>query len=364
MGCTRPLIRWSESGKIIGLSNYLNWKTPYTKRNPQDKPKVTTELLESLRKEKAQLIPCGQCMGCRIEQSRQWANRMELELAYHKDSWFVTLTYDDEHLRQGYNVNPETGELIIINNTLFKKDLQDFWKRLRQNIDRKGRGDSKKLMYYACGEYGSQTHRPHYHAIVYDLPIKPDELKELKRERGFTYYDCPWLQKVWGKGYIIVCGVSWETCAYVARYVTKKRKGKGAKEWYESMAIQPEFVCMSLKPAIGQRYYEEHKEEIYPKDSIQLANGKRCKPPRYFDKKYDEDHGANEKCNEFAESIEEVILKMESAEMREIKRKRRIAANDALFAKLKKSGQNLEQLLKNQELSIEERSKGLIRPDN
>ena len=95
-------------------------------------------------------IPCGRCIECRLKRSREWANRCMLELPYHESSYFLTLTYDDNHLRYG-DVHDENG-FLVQNPTLYKKDLQDFFKRLRKNYKY-----DNHLKYYACGEYGDNT---------------------------------------------------------------------------------------------------------------------------------------------------------------------------------------------------------------
>uniref|UniRef100_A0AAU8B533 Replication initiator protein n=1 Tax=Dulem virus 202 TaxID=3145679 RepID=A0AAU8B533_9VIRU len=365
MGCSHPLVRLNEDSSIQSLDRFLHWKNAYQRWEDSKQREVVIK--ELLKNEDAQLLPCGKCINCRLSQSASWANRMEMELGYHKDNWFLTLTYNDEHVPHGYKVDETTGEILVENLTLIPKDLQDFLKRLRRNIQYHNRGEAQ-LMYFGCGEYGDQTHRPHYHAIVYDLPIKPEELKELKRKNGFVYYTCEWLEKVWGKGNIILGAVTWESCAYVARYVVKKRKGKDAKDWYESLGIEPEFVRMSLKPAIGARYYEDNATAIYSSDSIQLSNGKRCKPPRYFDKRFDADMLKSElqSLEDWGRTFDEEVsgIKAESDELKAIKRKRRKIANDALFAELKKTTLPMDEYLALKEVKRANQAKKLVRPDN
>ena len=122
------------------------------------------------------------CPGCKMANAASWANRMEMELPYHENAWFLTLTYDNENVPYRATWDTLTGEVITENLSLCYEDMQKFWKRLRRHIEyhekRKG-----KLMYFQAGEYGSQTHRPHYHAIVYDLPIKQEDLKVTKKRK-------------------------------------------------------------------------------------------------------------------------------------------------------------------------------------
>lgn len=228
-------------------------------------------------------LPCGQCIGCRLEYSRQWANRCMLELQYHKESWFVTLTYDDEHVPQTYFAKNDDGEASPAL-TLRPRDLELFWKRLR-----KAHPDDH-IRYFACGEYGTTTYRPHYHAIVFGLSL--DDLRPYKRSpQNYDYFISDSLTECWGLGYAVVGAVTWETCAYTARYIMKKLKGQAA-ELYSDFNLQPEFVRMSRKPGIARQYYDEHPD-LYQSEYINLPTdlgGLKFRPPRYFDKLYDIDH--------------------------------------------------------------------------
>lgn len=235
-------------------------------------------LAESVFKEYIE-IPCGHCLSCRLRRSREWANRCMLELPYHKYSYFVTLTYSDEFVPFSTTV----GEDGYFRNTfsLKKKDVQDFIKRLRKNYKY-----DNHIKYYAVGEYGDLTARPHYHLIIFGLQL--DDLKFYKSSSlGFSYYNSSFLDSVWKKGHVVVTDVSWETCAYVARYILKKQLGNSS--WiYDDLCIEPEFSLMSLKPAIGFEYFQEHKDEIYELDKIYITTkngGKQFKPPKYFDSK-------------------------------------------------------------------------------
>ena len=153
-------------------------------------------------------VPCGQCLGCRLDYSRMWAVRCYHESQLHDKNMFITLTYDDEHVPW----SAVTGE-----QTLVKKDLQLFWKRLRKHFDKLG----IKIRYYGAGEYGDYTNRPHYHAIVFGCDMDDKQLYKLS-ELGFPYYVSDTLDKIWEKGQCLVADVSVDTCAYVARYVVKE----------------------------------------------------------------------------------------------------------------------------------------------
>ena len=175
-------------------------------------------------------LPCGQCIGCRLERSRQWATRCVHEASLHERNCFLTLTYDDEHIRW----SPFTGE-----QTLYKRDLQLFMKRLRKYVE------PIKVRFFACGEYGDSSNRPHYHVILFGYDFPDKRLYKLGNN-GYPYYISDLLNKLWTHGYCMLAAVSFDSCAYVARYVTKKLTGEAGKSKYEG--IQPEFVNMSRRP--------------------------------------------------------------------------------------------------------------------
>ena len=288
---------------------------------------------------------------------------MEMELEYHENAWFLTLTYDDEHIPYRYTWDTGTGEIITENYSLRYEDLQGFWKRLRRYIEYHKLGNSK-IMYYAAGEYGGQTHRPHYHAIVYDLPIKKEDLKVYKKERGHVYYNCEWIKKIWGNGFVVLSAATWNSMSYTAGYTAKKVYGKEGKEFYKELGILPERPMMSTKPAIGAAYYYDHAAEIYEKDQIQLKNGRLVKPPRYFDKLFDLEHSnAKPLTDEECLTIEDTTKKAESEELKAIKRERRKVANDALFAQLKQTGLTMQEYYNLKDKKMQERMKKLIRTE-
>lgn len=224
-------------------------------------------------------IPCGQCLGCRLDYSRTWANRLMMELEDHEEAWFLTLTYDNEHVRKSAYADPETGEANDCY-TLSKRDFQLFMKRLRKEYS------DCKIRFFASGEYGSNTARPHYHVIVYGLHFEDGELKYYKKSGKFKLWKSERLNRVWNCGFVVIAPVSWDTCAYTARYVMKKAVGK-TSDFYEKFNIEPEFCLMSRKPGIARHYYETHKDQIYQYDKVNLSTGRKGinnKPPTYFDR--------------------------------------------------------------------------------
>lgn len=204
-------------------------------------------------------VRCGRCIGCRLDKSREWATRCVHEASMHERNSFLTLTYSPEFL-------PENGSLV-------KSDLQGFWKRLRRRVE------PLELRYYQCGEYGDKFKRPHYHAICFGFDFPDKELFQVRN--GFRLYRSHLLDSVWPFGFTCVADVTFESCAYVARYVTKKIYGDLAEEHYGERI--PEFQTQSTKRGIGRDWIEKFLYDVYPLDKVVIRDGVTCKPPRYYD---------------------------------------------------------------------------------
>ena len=209
-------------------------------------------------------LPCGRCIGCRLERSRQWAIRCVHEAQYHSENCFLTLTFNNEHL------DPE--------GSLRKRDFVLFMKRLRKYFAAEG----KKVRFFHCGEYGSQLQRPHHHCIIFGADFSDKVLWSISC--GFPLYRSESLEKLWPFGFSSIAGVSFESCAYVARYIIKKVNGDLADEWYNGK--EPEYISMSRMPGIGYQWLMDHPE-IYNYDEVVIRNNIKCKPPRYYDKIFD-----------------------------------------------------------------------------
>lgn len=277
------------------------------------------------------MIPCGQCIGCLLKRSRDWATRCYAELAYHDKACFITLTYDDDHVPLRLYVKDSKPELAL---SLRYKDFQDFMKRLRKKIA------PTKIRFYACGEYGSKTQRPHYHAIIFGYDFSQDAKLLKVSNEGFPYFTSDELSELWQFGNHLICDVNWSTCAYVARYCAKKMSNVNGN-MYDYFNIEPPKSTMSLKPGIGRQYYEDHKDEIYENYEIFVKTwkgGKKTRPPRYFDKLYDlEEHHKMLKIREItmkmSDNISSAKLKRTSLsllELLEIEEKEELARTKAL----------------------------------
>lgn len=259
MACTNPLTGW----RAKHLNKNGNRPIVFNKNDGFLDMEVT--------------VPCGRCTSCRLEHSRQWAVRCMHEAQMHEGNSFITLTYAPEHLPEDYSVH--------------KKELQKFFKRLRKNT-------GIKLRYFACGEYGDENRRPHYHAIIFGYDF-PDKELYTKTRTGDLLYRSPLLEKTWKYGFSLIGGVSFESAAYVARYVMKKRKGDPDqvdpktgltnKEYYETVDpdtgeihdVQPEFCLMSRNRGIGHTWFEQFKSDT-DKDYLTIR-GHKMAIPKYYD---------------------------------------------------------------------------------
>lgn len=201
------------------------------------------------------------------------------EKQFHELSVFLTCTYSDEKL-------PARGSLD-------KAHFPAFMKRLRAHVWREWRkrnegGSPPKLAYFHCGEYGESTGRPHYHAILYGVDFS-DKRAHSKSHSG-TLYKSELLDRLWGHGHCTMGDVTFESAAYVARYVMKKITGPAAKNHYQRIdpesgeiyQLVPEYVTMSLRPGIGKRWFDAFSSDLYP-DDFAVVRGKRARVPSYYD---------------------------------------------------------------------------------
>lgn len=244
MACFSPLQAWqTEGGDVV--------------------------FVERGRIRRALTLPCGQCIGCRLERSRQWAVRCMHEASLYDVNCFVTLTYDDEHL-------PAHGSLVY-------RHFQLFMKRLRKVAPR--------VRFYMCGEYGERFLRPHFHSCLFGYTFPDLELFKTGNS-GCAIYSSALLSRLWPHGFASVGELTFESAAYVARYCTKKFTGPGADVHYsrvdvstgEIVQVVPEFGHMSLKPGIGAVWLDKYKTDVYPHDRV-IVNGFEAKPPRFYDKR-------------------------------------------------------------------------------
>jgi len=218
-------------------------------------------------------LPCGQCIGCRIQKSQTWALRCVHEAQMHDKNSFVTLTYSPEHL-------PSDGGLHI-------EHWQKFAKRLRKKIG--------SFRYFHCGEYGAENLRPHYHACLFGVDFSGDRSFHTER-LGNRLYKSALLADTWGMGFCSVGDLTFQSAAYVARYILKKVTGPESASYYERIdpdtgevfQVKPEYVSMSRRPGLGSSWFERYRSDVYPSDEVVLE-GRRFRPPRFYDDKLSKD---------------------------------------------------------------------------
>ena len=196
-------------------------------------------------------VPCGKCVNCTKRRASQWSFRLREEAKQSSSASFLTLTYEQAPIsKNGYH-------------TLVKRDFQLFMKRLRKLCP------TNKLKYYACGEYGTTTYRPHYHAIIFNLPHSIINSPDLVRD-------------TWNKGHTMVAHSNDLTINYVAGYVVKGQFQKLGK--YDDRI--PEFSLMSKR--MGLAYLTDQMKNFYRKKeltAIMRENGTYIPMPRYYKEK-------------------------------------------------------------------------------
>lgn len=220
-------------------------------RNESGKRSIVFSLDEGFKDKPAQ-VPCGKCVGCRLEQARQWAARCAHEASLYERNCFITLTYETE---------PEGGSLV-------PKHFVDFMKRLRWRC---GEG----IRFFHCGEYGAKRARPHHHSLLFNWDF--DDKRWFSGKGDEVLYTSELLSELWGHGFATVGACTFASAGYVARYTLKK---SGNPADYQGKV--PEYLTMSRRPGIGRGWIEKYLTDCYPSDEM-VVNGHITKPPRYYD---------------------------------------------------------------------------------
>lgn len=252
-----------------------------------------------------QQIPCGHCWACFLNKAADWATRCMFEAQKYPDNYWITLTYDDEHLPiaewikykkyEGkdyhYEILYNEGQEKWQEGTVQLEELQRFINTMRKDFERRGHTG---IRYFAAAEYGSKNHRPHYHVIFFNLPLKIDEFYDCHiepRDKSMRWKSRE-IDKWWKQGIAEVTEVEWSNCSYTARYNSKALiDGAKKQEEYAQQGKIKEFVTMSRKPGIGADYFNENMQKIYENDEIiiQTYNGSCVvKPPKAWDRKFQE----------------------------------------------------------------------------
>lgn len=270
MTCFHPLYKFDVGNKTENGKRDLYWI-----RNPNQ----SIADLKRIYGRGLVPIPCGKCLGCQLDYSRDWSVRCILEASRYQRNCFLTLTFDKEHV-------PER---------VSKDDLSNFMKRLRNMFPK------ANIRFFGCGEYGEIFSRPHYHVIIFNFDFAD------KKRFNKTLFTSEDLNKLWPYGYATIGEVSQASCGYVARYCMKKRS--------KESLYGDEFVLMSRRPGIGEFYFIEHPD-MFDTDFVYGNFGKRFKAsiPRYY-KKLAEKYGLcidefNDRAIERANNFEMLDLNM------------------------------------------------------
>lgn len=208
------------------------------------------------------LVACGQCIGCRLDKSKDWALRCVHEAKQYEKNCFITLTYNEQNL-------PKDRSLVKEHYTLFMKRLR---KKYGSNI-----------RFFMCGEYGTEGGRPHYHACIFNHDFDDKELYTVRD--NIPLYQSNELKKLWPYGFSTIGAVTFESAAYVSRYVTKKLTGIGAAQ--EDDKRIKEYGNMSRRPGIGKIYFDKFHRDAFAIDGV-IRNGLKYKLPKYYDRLYNE----------------------------------------------------------------------------
>lgn len=287
MTCFHPQTLWLRTKRPINFNNLREQDQKYWNKatfKPKGFPYQEYYPIE---------VPCGKCLGCRLDHADMWATRITLEARNWAHNWFITLTYNEPNL-------PKNKELC-------KRDVQNFLKRLRWQekgerdwVNPKNKKLENPIRYFYCGEYGPKNGRPHYHMALFNLGLQFSDLKFYKQNKwGDNLYQCPKLQKLWGKGFVVVGMLTQKSANYIARYVQKKAGIASKPRIYEYdnqkctrkikkyKQKQPEFVNMSTSVGLGAKWWEDNKEFLkrYQHIIIKTDEKIKLKPlPRYFKK--------------------------------------------------------------------------------
>jgi len=240
------------------------------KPNPSTgKHSITWNPREALALDEYLTIKCGNCMDCRLGRSRSWAIRLMHEASLYQANCFITLTYSPEHLP--------------LDESLDVTHFQLFMKRLRKDFE------PKRIRFYHCGEYGERLKRPHYHACIFNHDFH-DKKFHSQNSRGDKLYTSETLTRLWGLGHALLGELTFESAAYVARYVTKKINGRDALFHYETTnpitwevtQKKPEYATMSRRPGIGAPWLAKYQKEVFNNDFI-FIRGKCLPVPKFYD---------------------------------------------------------------------------------
>lgn len=200
-------------------------------------------------------IPCGKCHACLSNKRKSWAFRIAQELKHSETALFLTFTYDDDHVIYG-EFKP----------TLFKRDMQLFLKRLRKYITDKKIMSQRaqkppQIKYFIVGEYGSETERPHYHGLLFNIPLQVH----------------PFITDIWQKGFVHFGNVEEASTLYTMKYIVQPED--------QMQGVEKQFSLISK--GIGSSYLSNAMIKYHKKGlkAFVVNNGYKQAMPRYYREK-------------------------------------------------------------------------------
>lgn len=218
--------------------------------------------------------PCNKCVSCDMLRALRQAVQLHCELrTTDTRSYFLTLTYDNEHLPEDFSVD--------------KQELQRFIKRLRKWHTKNNKG---KMRYKSQGEYGGMFGRPHYHLAIFNLELT--DLQLIGSEANYPAYESETLSKIWGKGQVHLIDLVFENCLYITTHHIEQKTSDSVKTHEKPIRHpltnkliterKPEFSTQSSKPGIGKQFFEKYMSDMYPSDFL-TYKGQKMPVPKYFD---------------------------------------------------------------------------------
>lgn len=224
---------------------------------------------------------CGQCLPCLQKRASGWSFRLRKEGEIASLSLFVTLTYNTDHVpitRRGFM---SLDKDRIVRNKNYEKELR-LWKENKRkrkpkemvfqgshltNFFKMLRKTEPNIRYYAVGEYGGQTYRPHYHIILYNASIQGviDAWQVDGKPLGECYFGT----------------VEGASIGYVLKYISKTKQ----IPMHENDDRVPEYCRMSK--GLGANYLNDktkawHKADLENRQYMPIEEGKKCAMPRYY----------------------------------------------------------------------------------
>lgn len=210
-----------------------------------------------------------------MNHAQHWATRCVHEASLHDANSFLTLTYSDQRLPAG--------------DSLCKREFQRFLKRCQMELSR---SYGCRVRYFGCGEYGSETFRPHYHLILFGFDFSDSRRPTGQGRRGDVLYESLVLDRLWGRGRAWIGAVNHTTAGYVAQYALKK--ARTYKSGFKRVALdartgelverEPEFLLMSRRPGVGSGWWDKFASDCFPSDFV-VVDGKKLPVPPYYTNK-------------------------------------------------------------------------------